>query len=420
MPVSLGRVPPSFPARKRLLVLNQYYWPGVEATAHLLTDLCEGLSEVYDVEVVTGVLHEHEHEPRRLVRGGVEIRRVRSTSYDRTGLGARAANYFSYLGSALAHGLRARRPDAILCMTDPPMVGAIGLVLARRFRVPLVVVVQDVFPETAVKLRRLRNPVAIRLLRQVVRLYLRRAERVVSIGETMSTRLVAKGAKPERIVVIPNWVDPGEITPQPHDNSWAEENELTGRFVVMHSGNVGHAQDLETLVRAATLLRDLDRLEIVIVGFGPRHAAAVALAGELGATNVRFLPYQERGMLSQSLSAADVHYLGLARGLAGYVVPSRVNGILAAGRPVIVAADPESETVQLVHDAGCGLVTPAGDAAAVADAIRRAYAGEVDLAELGAAGRAWIEQHRGRTEAVARYRALLDDLLGAGADSPII
>lgn len=405
---------PSSPhARKRLLVLNQYYWPGVEATAHLLTDLCEGLADTYDVEVVTGVLHEHEQEPRSLTRNGVAIRRVRSTAYDRTGLAARAANYFTYLGSGLAGGLIARRPNVVLCMTDPPMVGAVGLAVARRFRVPLVVVCQDVFPETAVKLRRLTNPVAVGVLRQIVRSYLRRADRIVSIGETMSTRLVAKGAPPGRIVVIPNWVDPAEITPQPRDNAWAQENGLTGRFVVMHSGNVGHAQDLETLVRAASLLRDLDRLEIVIVGFGARHTAVVELANELGDTNVRFLPYQPREVLSESLSAADVHYLGLARGLAGYVVPSRINGILAAGRPVIVAADADSEPAQLVQAAGCGIAVPPGDPAAVAAAIRRAYAGEVDLAAFGAAGRGWIERHRGRDTAIARYRDLLEGVLEA-------
>ena len=143
------------PARPRLLVLNQYYWPGVEATANLLTDLCEGLEETYDVEVVTGVLHGHEHEPRSLTRNAVTIRRVRSTAYDRTGLAARAVNYFTYLGSAFGHGLVGRRPDIVLCMTDPPMVGAVGLAVARRFGVPLVVVCQDVFPETAVKLGRL-------------------------------------------------------------------------------------------------------------------------------------------------------------------------------------------------------------------------------------------------------------------------
>jgi len=398
-------------------VLNQYYWPGVEATANLLTDLCEGLAETYDVDVVTGVLHEHEEEPRSLTRNGVAIRRVRSTAYERSGLAARASNYFTYLGSALLDGLVSRRPDLVLCMTDPPMVGTVGLAVARRFRVPLVVVCQDVFPETAVELRRVTNPVAVSVLRSIVGSYLRRADRIVSIGETMSRRLVAKGAPPGRIVVIPNWVDPDEITPRPRDNPWAQENGLVGRFVVMHSGNVGHAQDLENLVRAAVLLRDLERLEIVIIGFGARHAALVELAQGIGASNVRFLPYQPREVLSDSLSAADVHYLGLVRGLAGYVVPSRINGILSAGRPVIVAADGESEPVQLVEIARCGITVAPGDAAALADAIRALYTGNSDLVALGAAGRSWIVRHRAKDAAIARYQELLENILEAGSQS---
>jgi colanic acid biosynthesis glycosyl transferase WcaI len=399
-------------SRKRLLVLNQYYWPGVEATAHLLTDLCEGLAGTYDVEVLTGVLREHEDDPRVLDRNGVAIRRVRSTAYDRTGLAARALNYFSYLGSTLGRGLLGRRPDAVFCMTDPPMVGAVGLALARRFRVPLVVVSQDVFPETAVKLGRLTNPLAVGVLGRLVRLYLRRADRVVSIGETMSRRLIAKGTPPDRVVVIPNWIDAEEVTPQPRDNGWAREHDLVERFVVMHSGNIGHAQDIETLVRAAARVKDVAGVEIVIIGFGARHRAMVQLASDLNATNVRFLPYQPREVLSESLSAADVHFVGLARGLAGYVVPSRINGVLAAGRPVIVSADADSETAQLVNAASCGIAVPPGDVAAVAQAIRKAHAGEMDLDALGASGRAWVERNRGRDAAVDRYRKLLDDLLG--------
>ena len=393
--------------KPRLLVLNQYYWPGVEATAQLLTELCEGLGEDAEVKVVTGVLHGHEDEPRHIVHNGVEIVRVASTSFERSKLGARAANYVTYLTSALLSGLRGPRPDVVLCMTDPPIVADIALLVARRYRAPLVVISQDVFPEIAVELKRLENPVATRLLRALVSLYLRRADRIVAIGDTMRRRLEAKGAPPERVHVIPNWVDTSRLGPRDKANEWALRGGLDKKFVVMHSGNVGHAQDLDSLVRAATFLRDLDDLAIFIVGTGARHAELVALAERLEVDQVQFLYYQPRDVLAQSLSAADVHVVGLARGLAGYVVPSRLYGILAVARPVIVAADPESETAEVVERIGCGIVVPPGRPELLARAIRDTHDGKYDLEAMGARGRDWVEQEADRSVAMRRYRDLL-------------
>ena len=398
--------------RPRLLVLNQYYWPGVEATAHLLTELCEALVEDYDVTVITGRLHGHEHDLDYESRGGVEIVRVHSTAFDRAPLHRRAINYFTYLARALRRGLfEVERPDIVLCMTDPPMVGDVSLAVARRFRVPLVVVSQDVFPEIAVELKRLRNPVLVGILGLLTRYYLRRADRVVAIGETMRRRLEAKGVRPERLRVIPNWVDTAAIRPELRENPWASEHGLDGRFVVMHSGNIGHAHDLDTLIRATTSLDDLERLSVVLIGFGARHAHYVRLAKSVGANRVSFIHYQPRELLAQSLSSADVHFVGLARGLSGYVVPSRVYGVLAAGRPVLVAADEDSETAQLVRSVGCGIVIPPGRPDLLAEEIRRAAAGEYDLVAMGLRGREWVEAEAGREHAVERYRRLLAELL---------
>jgi colanic acid biosynthesis glycosyl transferase WcaI len=274
-----------------------------------------------------------------------------------------------------------------------------------------VIVSQDVFPEVAVHLKRLENPVAVRLLRVLVDLYLQRADRVVAIGETMRGRLEDKGAPPERLRVIPNWVDTEALTPSPRDNEWARAHDLTDRFVVMHSGNVGHAQDLDSLVRAATFLRDLDDLAIVVIGFGARYAELLALAERLETDQVRFLPYQPRDLLSQSLSAADVHVVGLAPGLAGYVVPSRLYGVLATGRPVIVAADRESETARVVEEAGAGVVVPPGRPELLARAIRRAYDGELDLAGMGDRGRTYVAGEADRSVALQRYRTVLRELV---------
>ena len=115
-------------------MLNQYYWPGVEATAQLLAQLCEALALDYDVTVVTGHLHGHDL-PAQETRNGVEIVRVRSTAYERSQIHLRAANYASYLGDTVLTALRGERPDLVLCMTDPPVVGDIGLLVARRFGV---------------------------------------------------------------------------------------------------------------------------------------------------------------------------------------------------------------------------------------------------------------------------------------------
>jgi putative colanic acid biosynthesis glycosyltransferase WcaI len=392
------------------LVLNQYYWPGIEATAQLLTDLCEGLAQDADVTVITGVLHGHEDEPRRLVHNGVEIVRVPSTSFERSKLFARAANYVTYLTNALLRGLSGKKPDIVLCMTDPPIVADVALVVARRYGAPLVVISQDVFPEIAVQLKRLENPVVMRLLRSLVSLYLRRADRIVAIGDTMRQRLEEKGAPADRLSVIPNWVDTERLAPRDRANEWARNIGLDKKFVVMHSGNVGHAQDLDSLVRAATFLRDLDDLAILIIGTGARHAELVALAELLEVDQVAFLYYQSRGVLPQSLSAADVHVVGLAPGLAGYVVPSRLYGILAVARPVIVAADAESETAQVVQRIGCGIVVPPGRPELLACAIRDAHDGTYDLVEMGRRGREWVEREADRSVAVRRYRDLLGEL----------
>jgi colanic acid biosynthesis glycosyl transferase WcaI len=397
-------------SRPRVLVLNQYYWPGVEATAHLLSQLCSALAEEFDVTVVTGRLRDPDGTGR-LQRDGVEIVRVPSTAFDRRRLLLRAVNYLTYLGSSFGSAIAARPPDVVLCMTDPPLIGDVALLVARRFRAPLVVISQDVFPEVAVELKRLENPLVVSALRAAIGAYVRRADRIVAIGETMRARLELKGADPSRIQVIPNWVDTETLTPQPRDNPWSRGQELVDRFVVMHSGNVGHAQDLDSLVRAATFLRDLDDVAITIVGDGARRADLEALAELLEVDAVRFLPYQHRDFLPLSLSSADVHVVGLARGLSGYVVPSRLYGVLAAGRPVIVAADGDSETAQLVESVGCGVVVPPGRPELLAAAIRRAHDGELDLGEMGRRGREYVTAEADERVAIGRYRTLLHELV---------
>src|SRR5262249_20818349 len=191
---------------KRVLVLNQYYWPGPEATAQLLTELCEGLADTYEVTVVAGTTRGA--RPGRQIRNGGEGIRGPSTAFSRSRLAARAANYLTYAVLAAFRGLMARRPDGVICETDPPFLGAAAYAVARRFGVPLVVVIQDLYPESAAgKL----PPALLDGLGAVVDSYLHAADRVVAISETMRRRLEGRGVDPGRIAVIPGWVDTDEI-----------------------------------------------------------------------------------------------------------------------------------------------------------------------------------------------------------------
>ena len=343
----------------------------------------------------------------------MRIVRVRSTAYERSQLHLRAANYASYLGDTVLTALRGERPDLVLCMTDPPVVGDIGLLVARRFGAPLLVISQDVFPEIAERLKRLEHPLVVGALRRLVALYLRRADRVVAIGETMKLRLEQKGADAARIEVIPNWVDTTELAPQPRRNAWSHEQGVDDAFVVMHSGNVGHAQDLDTLVRAATFLRDLERLQIMVIGFGARHGELTRLADAPRGVRHRALPRlpAARPALAVARAPPTSTTSGSRRGLAGYVVPSRLYGILSVGRPVLVSADAESETVRLVEEAGCGIVVPPGRPELVAGVIRDVVEGRLSLEGMGERGRAWVEREADREVAFGRYRRVVGDLV---------
>jgi putative colanic acid biosynthesis glycosyltransferase WcaI len=380
---------------KRLLVLNQYYWPGPEATAQLLTELCEGLAGAYEVTVVAGTTRGA--GPGTRERKGVRIVRVPSTAFSRARLSARAVNYLSYVALAAVRGLALRRPDVVLCQTDPPFVGGAAYLVARRFDVPLVVVVQDLYPETAEETGKLTSPLVLQGLKTAVDFYLRRAERVVAISETMRHRLEERGLEPERIAVIPGWVDTEQIHPVDVDRNG---------FVVMHSGNVGHAQELDTLIEAAARVEDVD---FEIVGTGARRVELERLAS--GLPNVSFLPFRPRDELSESLCSASLHFVGLARGLAGFVVPSRIYGVLAAGRPVLVAADETSEAAQLARESGAGIVVPPGRPDEVAAAIRAARDGEYDLDDMGRRGRDYVVSRHGRHAGIAAYRDLLEQVL---------
>jgi lipopolysaccharide/colanic/teichoic acid biosynthesis glycosyltransferase/glycosyltransferase involved in cell wall biosynthesis len=376
-----------------VVFFNRAFHPETSATSQLLTELCRGLVHEYGcrVSVVTGVPLSPggRAEPRRgLVtrecHDGIVVFRARGTRFSKRRALGRMSNYVTYFLSACLAGFRLERPDVVVALTDPPIIGLAGYLAARWFRAYFVMAYKDIFPEVAVLLKDFHSGTVNRALQAVNRFLVGRADRVCALGEVMRRRLIeGKGAAAWKTLVIPDWADCEEIVPGPRRNPFSIAHGLDDKFVVMHSGNLGLSQGLESIVEAATLLREAADLRVVFVGDGVTKAALQEQVGRLGLDNVVFLPYTPQARLRESFATADVFIVSLKRGLGGYIVPSKLYGILAAGRPCVAAVEEDCEVAVISRAWECGLVVEPDRPADLAAAILRLYGDRALAGRLG-------------------------------------
>jgi glycosyltransferase involved in cell wall biosynthesis len=399
----------------RLLLLNQFFHPDLAATSQLATDLAVDLAAA-GIEVTalasSGTYLGGEALPARGRHAGVEIVRVRATSHGRRTLLHRAADYASFYLSSAARLATLPRQDVVVALTTPPLIAAAALVPKALRGSRLVCWVQDLYPEIAVAFGALRpGSVATRLMAAASRAVFRRADAVVALGEEMRARCVAAGAAPERTHVIPNWADGTGVRPVPHaENPLRAEIAGDARFVAMYSGNMGRGHDVETLLDAARLLRDRREIAFVFAGDGAKRPLVEAAAREL--PNLRLAPYQPRERLAESLSAADLHLVTLSREVEGLAEPSKLYGIMAAGRPTLYVGPERAEVARTLQREGCGRRVANGDARGLADAIV-ALAGDPGArVEMGEMARRALEARYQRSVATRRFREVVTAVAG--------
>ncbi|MFQ5881341.1 MAG: sugar transferase [Candidatus Methylomirabilales bacterium] len=406
----------------RLTFFNRSYFPDQTATGQLLTELCEDLVARYDwdVSVVAGpVLNPpvSSHSPRRRfplgreVHNGVRILRVFGTTFSRRTFFGRFCNYLSYVLFSVLGGLLTPRPHLLVSQTDPPVIGLVAYVLSKIYGSRHIYVCKDVFPEVAKLLDDFQSPLVHRLLGRIQRFLLRHADRIVAIGETMKRRLLEKEKIPaEKIVVIPDWADTKAIEPVGKDNPFSKEHDLGDKFVVMHSGNMGLSQGLEVLVDCAGTLREMEDIRFVLVGDGVQREHLGRLVTSKSINNVLFLPYQPKELLRYSFSTADVFVISLKRGMAGYVVPSKLYAILASGRPYVAAVDSESEVAEITQKYGCGLLASPQSVKDLTEKISVLYRDRALATRLGTNGRQ-AAMVFDRARAVAAYHGLFREIV---------
>ncbi len=375
----------------RILLLNLYYPPDTSATAKMAASFVAPLSAQNQVTVLCGrpSYDPTERRPWRLWQteqsGNVKIIRAGSTAYSRTQMARRVLNYLSYVALSVPRALFVPC-DVVLAMTDPPFEGIVGAFVALLKGKPYVYNIRDMYPDMAVGSSIVAPGLLSRLWEKLHRWALRRASRVIVLGEDMRARIISKGVDPQRVAVVR---DGAEIVPEgspqpPLDPEVIRAIRGDFRFVLLHAGNLGFYGAWHTLIAAARELQK-DGVGLVFVGEGAQRPQLEAVAA--GAANVRFLPFFPATKIASVLAAGDAHIVTIKRGLEGVVVPSKMYGILAAGRPVIAVAPKETDAAMLAERQGFGVAADPDKPEALVAAIRSLAADPQRLAAMAAAAR---------------------------------
>ena len=405
----------------RVVFVNRFYAPDESATSQMLTDLAEALLRSgVQVEVFCS---------RRLYGGadvklpsaevlrGVSVRRLTSTRFGRDSLIGRAIDYASfYVCAAVCLLTRVRRGDVLVVKTDPPLLSLLGWLAARCKGASLVNWLQDLYPEVASQLGLSPFPRPLEALIRAARDRSLATARInVVLGVRMREYLIGRGIAAARISVCENWADEKRLRPLAATGSRLRQRlGLGDRFVVAYSGNLGRAHDETTILEAACALASDEGIVFLMVGGGAGMRVLEAQARIRGLTNFRFAPYQPRETLSDSLAAGDVHLVSLRPELEGLVVPSKLYGILAAGRPTVFIGDPDGEPGRLIATAEVGITVKCGDSAKLCHALRTLRDNEIVRTRMGIRAREIFEERYTLAAAVSRWRAVLSAASACG------
>lgn len=335
----------------KILLLNLYYPPDTSATAKMAHTVVDAICVHHRVTVLCGrpSYDPTERRPWRLYQtendGLVHIIRVGSTAFPRFNMKKRLMNYLSYVWLAVPRALFLDC-DAVLAMTDPPFLGIVGAFVAMLKRKPYAYNIRDLYPDMAVGGDIVGRGLLARIWERMHRWALRRAKCVIALGEDMRARIIAKGVEPSHVVVIRDGAElskPAEPLPS-LDPEIVRAIRGSFSFVLLHAGNLGFYGAWNTLITAARKLTK-EGVGLVFVGGGAlRPQLEIAAAG---AENIRFLDYFPANKIPSVLGAADAYIVTVKRGLEGVVVPSKMYGILAAGKPIVAVAPRETDVVSL-------------------------------------------------------------------------
>lgn len=401
----------------RILIYSYNYYPEPIGIAPLVTELAEGLvKRGHNVRVVTGMPN---YPQRRIYEGyrgklylteltnGVAVQRSYVWVRPKPTLLDRLLLEISFVTTSFAHALVGQRPDVIFITAPPLPVCVPAAFLGWIHRAPVILNLQDILPDAAIHLGILTNPALIHVFEVLEKFAYRTATKISVIAEEFVEHLKRKGIPERKIQEIPNWVDVNFIRPLPKENNrFIAKHQLTGKFIVLYSGNIALTQGLETVIEAATRLQHVPDIEIVIVGEQEALQQLQHYCQTCKATNVTLLPLQPREMLPDMLSAADLGLVVQKQNVICFNMPSKIQVLLASGCAIVASVPATGTAARATQRSGGGIVVPPEDPDALAQMILELYQNPDKVKLLGEKGRQYAVEHYAFEKALSQYEEL--------------
>ncbi|MGI9517818.1 MAG: glycosyltransferase family 4 protein [Pirellulaceae bacterium] len=376
----------------KILFLTDNYPPETNAAASRVHERARYWVEWgHDVTVLTSVPNKNAGKPYEGYKNkwyqteemdGIKVVRVKTFIAKNEGFALRILDYISYMVSSFMFGLFRKRPDVIVA-TSPPFLTTVSGCMLSKFRWrPWVFELADLWPESIVEMGVMDKNWFVRSL-EALELYMyRHSARVVTLSPGYDQNLIERGIPPEQCTTILNGVDARVFTPQPPDPQLIEELGLEGKFVITYIGNIAPSQAVDTIVRAAAELTEIPDIHFVIVGFGPDMEMCLALAEELGTSNVTFTGMKPKSDMPRYWSITDLSIVHLKNvKLMTRAIPSKIFEAMGCGKPMVFGA-PDGNARDIVRESGAGLTFGGQAPEEMAAAISELYHDRDKLQEL--------------------------------------
>ena len=347
-----------------ILFLSHYFPPEVNAPATRTYEHCR--QWVKDGHAVTVVTCAPNHPQGRVYEGyrnqffhretqdGIQVVRIWTYVTANEGFLKRTLNYVSYMLSVIVVTLFLPKTDVVLSTSPQFFNGLAGYFVSRLRRIPWILEIRDLWPESILAVGAIKNRTIIKILEWVELFAYRKADRIVPVTDSFKVYMLRKGIEGDKIVVVKNGVDLGQYKPLDGPNSVAEELALQGKFVVSYFGTHGMAHHLETILHAAQELNSSKAIVFLLVGHGAERQKLVSMRNAMGLHNVMMLDQQPKSRMRELWALSDVSLVLLKKSyLFKTVIPSKIFESLAMEKPVILGV--EGESADLVRAAKAGI-----------------------------------------------------------------